>query len=81
MTAVSRVKHGKNYAVNGEAANRISPDLVNGVQELRETFQREKFALQWHENSVRRRKRVNCQKVRDGGQSINTYHIAASDLI
>ena len=47
----------------GELRIQCSPDLVNGVQELRETFQREKFALQWHENSVRRRKRVNCQKV------------------
>ena len=41
--------------------------LLHRAEQLAETLEREKLALQGHENRVRRRKCVDCQKVERRG--------------
>ena len=41
----------------------VAPDLLDGLQQLRQTFEREELALQRHQDRVRRRHRVHREQI------------------
>ena len=60
---VSRVEHRQHDAVDAELGVERGLHLLDGLQKLRQAFEREELALQRHEDGVRRRHRVDGEQV------------------
>ncbi len=60
---VARVVHGQHDAVDGEPGIERLLHLLDGLQQLRQTFEREELALQRHQDRVRRRHRVDGEQI------------------
>jgi hypothetical protein len=55
--------------VHGQSGIEAVPDLINRGQQLRQSLEREKLALQRHQHGMRGRHRVHCEKI-EGGRAI-----------
>ena len=64
------VIHRKDDAFDGKIGVQCSPDPHEGVQELRNPFERQVFALNWNQDRVRRGKALRVRRPSAGGQSI-----------
>ena len=60
---VARVEHGQHDAVDRQVRIERRPHLLDGLQQLRQAFEREELALQRHQDRVRRRHRVDGEQV------------------
>ena len=60
---VARVVHGQHDAVDGEAGIERLLHLIDGLEQLRQSFEREELALQRHQDRVRRRHRIDGEKI------------------
>ena len=57
------VVHGQHDAVDGELRIERRLHLLDGLEQLRQTFEREELALQRHQDRVRRRHRVDGEQI------------------
>src|SRR5215475_5417839 len=63
---VAGVEHGQHDAVDRQIRIERGADLLDGLQKLRQTFEREELALQRHQDCIRRRHRIHGEQVERG---------------